>query len=436
MNMRQNIGKCFRKYQQTINVVLIVGLSGIVYFYHPASYFRFTISVVLLEIVLLYFTQLPVWRTSVLCGLAISLFRNAVFLHDSSYNLTLTLWYFVHVASYYVYFGFFFKVFRIRSHTNNLLALLLLLTATDLLSNSIQLTYRPDPLASDIRIVIISMTAMALLRSVLALFGYYAVKRYHAFVLAEEQLARYMELTLLLTAKLKTELFYLKKSSQDIEHVMERSYWLYRQLDDRQNDPAARQAMKATSLAVAKDIHEIKKDYRRVIAGVEKILESSVLEKGMPLAEIFQIIEQSTRRYVSSLKNKKVNIVFQHTADFTTDKHYSLVTILDNLVANAIDACGETGDIFVKQYSEGPNIILTVTDNGCGIRERDRDYVFDAGFSTKFSPDTGAMSTGLGLAHAKSLTEALGGSITFTSEPGSGTCFKVVIPEASLAPGR
>jgi two-component system sensor histidine kinase YcbA len=235
-----------------------------------------------------------------------------------------------------------------------------------------------------------------------------------------------------MVAKLKSELFYLKKSSQDIESVMEKAYWLYKQLNtqeqgirESENLPAAQ------ALAVAREIHEVKKDYYRVITGIENILRPSSRAQEIKLSEILFIIEQNTIRYLNVI-DRKINITYEQAEDFITDKHYTLVSILDNLIMNAIEACSDEGSIRVIQTSSNEEIYFCVEDNGAGIDEEEFDLIFNPGYSTKFSPRTGKISTGLGLAHVKNYIELLGGNIKVESQPDVCTRFLITLPRSGV----
>jgi signal transduction histidine kinase len=183
----------------------------------------------------------------------------------------------------------------------------------------------------------------------------------------------------------------------------------------------------AQALAVARDIHEVKKDYSRVVAGIENILHPSSTLHGLRLEEIFFIIEQNTRRYLAAI-DKNITISFAYDYDFVTDQHYAIVSILDNLIINAIEASGDIGLIRVSERAAAGEIIFAVEDNGCGIKPEDFDLLFEVGYSTKFSPDTGKMSTGLGLSHVKNLTEMMGGAVSVESEMNRLTRFTVTLP--------
>jgi len=150
----------------------------------------------------------------------------------------------------------------------------------------------------------------------------------------------------------------------------------------------------------------------------------------LPLTEFFHIVEQNTRRYITGL-DKPVTITFDYEGDIITDKYYSIVSILNNLIINAVEAALPTGVIAVSGKCSNGKLLLVVADNGPGIAPEETELVFAPGYSTKFSEVTGQMSTGLGLSHVKNLTELLGGAITLTSQPGK-TVFTVSLPLANL----
>ncbi len=106
---------------------------------------------------------------------------------------------------------------------------------------------------------------------------------------------------------------------------------------------------------------------------------------------------------------------------------------LVNLVANALDACGELeeggGAVSVASARVGGRLEYRVADTGPGMSEAVRSRVFTELFSTK-----GGRGTGLGLLTAKQTAEAHGGSIAVSSEPGGGALFVVAIPARDAPP--
>lgn len=110
----------------------------------------------------------------------------------------------------------------------------------------------------------------------------------------------------------------------------------------------------------------------------------------------------------------------------------ALVTITGNLIDNALDAMNvplALSDDEAKKQKElkisvmtlPGKMLITVKDNGPGISKENAAHIFDNGFSTKGS------GRGVGLYHTKQLIESLGGSISFESQEGSGTCFMVIL---------
>ncbi|HWE10929.1 MAG TPA: ATP-binding protein [Solirubrobacteraceae bacterium] len=95
-----------------------------------------------------------------------------------------------------------------------------------------------------------------------------------------------------------------------------------------------------------------------------------------------------------------------------------------NLLANAIEALGESGTIEIATARDGVCARVDIIDDGPGIPAAIRDRVFDPFFTTK---DVGE-GTGLGLDTARRImTERLGGSIELDSVPGR-TTFHVWLP--------
>ena len=99
---------------------------------------------------------------------------------------------------------------------------------------------------------------------------------------------------------------------------------------------------------------------------------------------------------------------------------------LNNLIQNAIDAVGKSGNIHVTSAlvsGNGGGIArITIRDDGIGIRELDRDKIFNPGFSTKSS------GTGLGLAIVEKIIMEHRGDISCKSEYGKGTEFIIDLP--------
>ncbi|WP_405665865.1 sensor histidine kinase [Streptomyces sp. NBC_01166] len=107
-----------------------------------------------------------------------------------------------------------------------------------------------------------------------------------------------------------------------------------------------------------------------------------------------------------------------------------LVTVLGNLVDNALDAAAGTPDarIEVGLRADGRTVVLGVRDSGPGVPAGDHESIFTEGWSTKELPAHG--KRGLGLPLVRRLAERQGGSVSVSSSPEGGAVFTVVLPEA------
>jgi signal transduction histidine kinase len=97
--------------------------------------------------------------------------------------------------------------------------------------------------------------------------------------------------------------------------------------------------------------------------------------------------------------------------------------VLSNLMQNAIEACPEVGGhVRVRGYLEGETLVLSVKDNGPGVRSEDAHRIFTPFFTTK-GPGRGM---GMGLTIAWRVVQSLGG--TLEVRPGMGAEFILRIP--------
>jgi signal transduction histidine kinase len=100
--------------------------------------------------------------------------------------------------------------------------------------------------------------------------------------------------------------------------------------------------------------------------------------------------------------------------------------VLANLLSNAVRHTPRGGSVTVAVEPSGAQVAVSVSDTGVGIAAADLPHVFD-----RFVKSTDSGGAGLGLAIAKSLVEAHGGTITAASQPGRGTTMRFLLPRGA-----
>jgi len=105
-----------------------------------------------------------------------------------------------------------------------------------------------------------------------------------------------------------------------------------------------------------------------------------------------------------------------------------LVTIIGNLVDNAVDHLSESGvaggEIEIAVWHQDDSIRIDVSDSGEGIEPAHLETIFTPGYTTKDARS----HDGLGLALVSDLVRSYAGSVSVDSEAGSGTLFSVSVP--------
>jgi signal transduction histidine kinase len=141
-----------------------------------------------------------------------------------------------------------------------------------------------------------------------------------------------------------------------------------------------------------------------------------------PAADI-DVSELVTRVARSTVPERlAVQISADETLPLVHGFHEPLVRAVANVLMNAVDACGASGQIDIGLRHDAPFVIITVRDSGVGIAPDALARIFDPYVTTKPG------GTGLGLAIARQTMEAHRGSIDATSTLGVGTTISLRLP--------
>jgi two-component system sensor histidine kinase YcbA len=265
---------------------------------------------------------------------------------------------------------------------------------------------------------------IAIFRSFFAL-GFLNMMNLYETKLKESQVRKENENMLMYLSNLYVESVHLKKTLQNAELITQEAYQLYRNL--QANDDLNSK----TALKIAGEVHEIKKDNQRIFAGLSKLLLDKNVAEYVEGHELAEMIVRINEKYAEMLEK---DIRFsEHIEGEHAEYHvYTVLSIFNNLVANAVEAIEGRGLIIIKLYKRDKHIFFEVIDDGPGIAQKYKKLVFKPGFTSKYD-QTGTPSTGIGLSYINEMVTELGGEVRLEDrETGGGCKFIVCLPECSL----
>jgi len=147
------------------------------------------------------------------------------------------------------------------------------------------------------------------------------------------------------------------------------------------------------------------------------------------LADLIHDITSSFSSQASSIDITLTTNISDPTKEITAD-YDRLNQVLSNLVSNALHHTPQGGTISLTTETTLNHTSVTIKDGGSGIPEQDLPFIFDRFWRGDRSRTREANShSGLGLAIAKQLIHAHGGTIEAQSETGQGTTFIIELPE-------
>ncbi|WP_232490126.1 sensor histidine kinase [Neobacillus cucumis] len=330
------------------------------------------------------------------------------------------------VFFYYMIFAAFFHIFKVKKLYHRPLLIGLLGMVLEIMGNFSEMIIRHY--TTDMKMTAsgcLIIVGVAIIRSFFVL-GFFNTILVRETRLAEEQQRKRTEEVLLLVSNLYVEMFQLEKSAKNAEQLTSACYTIYRDLKTLNNQKEA-QAM----LKIAGELHEIKKDNQRIYAGLSKLMAKEKLDDFMNIREIISVVTISNKNY-SELLGKSVDFQVNISGEHSEYHTFILLSLINNLVANAVEAIHQEGQIVLTVERVREQVKISIKDSGNGISEKNKMYIFEPGFTTKFD-QAGIASNGIGLSYTKNVIENLNGTINLVeSEKGKGTTFEILLPVNNL----
>ena len=143
-----------------------------------------------------------------------------------------------------------------------------------------------------------------------------------------------------------------------------------------------------------------------------------------------EIINTVLELFDPEIKRKNISIVkkIEETAgEFRADKD-EMTRIFTNLVSNGIKYNHDNGSIYITVTEDNHNLIAEVADTGIGLKENEKQKLFQEFYRAKNELTKEISGTGLGLSIVKKIVESYGGEISVTSEFEKGTAFRLCFP--------
>jgi two-component system phosphate regulon sensor histidine kinase PhoR len=181
-------------------------------------------------------------------------------------------------------------------------------------------------------------------------------------------------------------------------------------------------------------VQMISQENKRLGGLVERILQSAIIDKGQlrlrrEELELNEIVEKVVQQFHLKVKERNGVIQFHpHTGQlpFYGDPIHTS-NLISNLIDNAIKYCKVEPVITIHTQRNDKNCILTVTDNGIGIKNEHVDKIFDKLYRIPTGNIHDVKGFGLGLSYVKAITDLENWTIEVKSKYGEGSTFTLTI---------
>lgn len=166
--------------------------------------------------------------------------------------------------------------------------------------------------------------------------------------------------------------------------------------------------------------------------------EHGELRKEISDVDVNSVVERLGTLFAGRFRRAKVKLKtsIRPEATMVRSDHNLLFRILVNLVSNALAVSRAEAEVEVSAFRKGDAFRLTVSDRGPGVRDAEKQAIFEKYTSTKRREGLSDGGSGIGLAFCKLASRSLGGKVWVEDRPGGGSVFLVDLPLTAPAPAR
>jgi PAS domain S-box-containing protein len=189
------------------------------------------------------------------------------------------------------------------------------------------------------------------------------------------------------------------------------------------------------------DIERLSRNQEHLTVLIEDLLSFTRLEAGqlsverapVSIAELVASLDAMMRPQMRAQRIEFVCTPCDPAVAALGDQH-RIIQICVNLLTNAIRATPPGGRVTLECVPEDKNIAITVADTGSGIPPEQLESIFSPFTQLGRALNAPREGAGLGLAIARGLAEAMGGTLQVASELDRGSVFSLRLPRSDGVP--
>ncbi len=181
----------------------------------------------------------------------------------------------------------------------------------------------------------------------------------------------------------------------------------------------------------------IRSENERLRNQVERVLQLATLDKDelqlkLEAVDMNQVAREVAEHFTLPLAERRVEMDLQLMAarSTVTGDRMHLANVVTNLLDNALKYGPDDSVIRMRTLQRGGEFLLTVEDQGIGIRKEDMKHIFERFYRVHTGNVHNVKGFGLGLHYVQQIAHAHNGGISVQSEPGKGSTFTLSLPLA------